>query len=153
MTSKSKDKQKMNKTTLYPKITHDCQWYIIDADSKTLGRLATEAARILVGKNSPEYNPSRDIKNALIIINADKIKISGRKRFDKFYHHHSGQVGGMKLETFNELQNRIPGRVIEKAIRGMLPKGPLGRQLFTKLKVYKGDEHPHNAQQPKIINI
>lgn len=89
----------------------------------------------------------------MIIINADKIEISGKKRFDKFYRHHSGQVGGMKLETFNELQNRIPGRVIEKAIRGMLPKGPLGRQLFTKLKVYKDSEHPHNAQRPKIVNI
>lgn len=143
----------MNKTTLYPTIKHDCQWYIIDADSKTLGRLATEAARILVGKNSPEYNPSRDIKNALIIINADKIEVTGKKRSDKFYRHHSGQVGGMKLETFNELQNRIPGRVIEKAVRGMLPKGPLGRHLFTKLKVYKSSEHPHNAQQPKIVNI
>ena len=143
----------MNKTTLYPTIKNDCQWYIIDADSKTLGRLATEAARILVGKNSPEYNPSRDIKSALIIINADKVEVTGKKRSDKFYRHHSGQVGGMKLETFNELQNRIPGRVIEKAVRGMLPKGPLGRHLFTKLKVYKSSEHPHNAQQPKIVNI
>jgi large subunit ribosomal protein L13 len=89
----------------------------------------------------------------LIIINADKIQISGKKKFDKFYHNHSGQVGGMKIETFNELQERVPGRVIEKSIRGMLPKGPLGRHLFTKLKVYKGKEHPHNAQQPKTINI
>jgi|TARA_B110000977_G_C10856909_1_gene408116 large subunit ribosomal protein L13 len=143
----------MNKTTLYPSIEHDIQWYIIDANSKTLGRLATEAARILVGKNSPSYNPSRDIKNALIIINADKIEISGKKKFDKFYRNHSGQVGGMRLETFNELQQRVPGRVIEKSIKGMLPKGPLGRQLFTKLKVYKGSEHPHNAQQPTIVNI
>jgi large subunit ribosomal protein L13 len=143
----------MNKTTLYPTIEHDVQWYIIDANSKTLGRLATEAARILVGKNSPSYNPSRDIKNALIIINADKVEISGKKKFDKFYHHHSGQVGGMKLETFNELQQRIPGKVIEKSIKGMLPKGALGRQLFTKLKVYKGNKHPHNAQKPTIVNI
>ena len=143
----------MNKTTLYPMIEHDVQWYIIDANSKTLGRLATEAARILVGKNSPSYNPSRDIKNALIIINADKVEISGKKKFNKLYHHHSGQVGGMKLETFNELQERIPGRVIEKSIKGMLPKGALGRQLFTKLKVYKGNKHPHNAQKPTIVNI
>ena len=143
----------MNKTTLYPAIEHDCQWYIIDAESKTLGRLATEAARILVGKNLPSYNPSRNIKNALIVINADKIQISGKKRFDKFYRHHSGQVGGMKLETFNELQQRMPGRVVEKVIKGMLPKGPLGRELFTKLKVYKGDQHPHTAQKPEIVNI
>jgi len=143
----------MNKTTLYPAIEHDCQWYIIDAESKTLGRLATEAARILVGKNLPSYNPSRNIKNALIVINADKIQISEKKRFDKFYRHHSGQVGGMKLETFNELQQRMPGRVVEKAIKGMLPKGPLGRELFTKLKVYKGDQHPHTAQKPEIVNI
>ena len=112
-----------------------------------------EAARILVGKNLPSYNPSRNIKNALIVINADKIQISGKKRFDKFYRHHSGQVGGMKLETFNELQQRMPGRVVEKAIKGMLPKGPLGRELFTKLKVYKGDQHPHTAQKPEIVNI
>ena len=110
-------------------------------------------ARILVGKNLPSYNPSRNIKNALIVINADKIQISGKKRFDKFYRHHSGQVGGMKLETFNELQQRMPGRVVEKAIKGMLPKGPLGRELFTKLKVYKGDQHPHTAQKPEIVNI
>jgi large subunit ribosomal protein L13 len=143
----------MNKTTLYPIIKHDVQWYIIDAHSKTLGRLATTATKILLGKNSPNYNTSRDIKHGLIIINADKIQISGKKKFDKFYHNHSGQVGGMKIETFNELQERVPGRVIEKSIRGMLPKGPLGRHLFTKLKVYKGKEHPHNAQQPKTINI
>jgi len=143
----------MNKTTLYPAINHDCQWYIIDAESKTLGRLATQAARILLGKNLPSYNPSRDIKNALIIINADKIKVSGKKQLDKFYRNHSGQVGGMRIETFDELQKRVPGRVIEKAIKGMLPKGPLGRQLFTKLKVYKGSQHPHNAQKPEIVNI
>ena len=128
----------MNKTTLYPTINEDCRWYIIDAESKTLGRLATEAAKILIGKNSPDYNPSRNLKNGLIVINAEKVQISGKKRTDKFYRHHSGQVGGMKLETFAELQNRIPGRVIEKSIKGMLPKGALGRQLFTKLKVYKG---------------
>lgn len=143
----------MNKTTLYPTIKHDCKWYIIDAESKTLGRLATEAARILVGKNLPSYNPSRDIKNAVIIINADKVEISGKKGLNKFYRHHSGQVGGMKLETFNELQERLPGRVVEKAIKGMLPKGPLGRHLYTKLKVYKGNQHPHSAQKPEIVNI
>ena len=143
----------MNKTTLHPETKDDCQWYVMDADSKTLGRLATEAAKILLGKNSPHYNPSRDIGNGLIIINAEKIRVSGKKETDKFYRHHSGQVGGMKLETFSELQARIPGRVIEKSIKGMLPKGPLGRHLFTKLKVYKGTEHPHNAQQPKTVNI
>jgi large subunit ribosomal protein L13 len=143
----------MNKTTLYPAIEHDCQWYIIDAESKTLGRLATESARILVGKNLPSYNPSRNIKNALIIINADKVRITGKKRFDKFYRHHSGQVGGLKLETFNELQQRMPGRIVEKAVKGMLPKGPLGREFFTKLRVYKGSQHPHTAQKPEIVNL
>ena len=143
----------MNRTTLHPKIEQNCQWYIIDADSKTLGRLATEAAKILVGKNSPNYNPSMDSKNGLIVINAEKIKVSGKKQLDKFYRRHSGQVGGMKLETFDELQNRLPGKVIEKAIKGMLPKGPLGRHLYTKLKVYKGDQHPHSAQNPEIVNI
>ena len=129
------------------------EWVIIDAESKTLGRLATEAAKILIGKNSPDYNPSRNLKNGLIVINAEKIQISGKKTTDKFYRHHSGQVGGMKLETFAELQNRIPGRVIEKSIKGMLPKGALGRQLFTKLKVYKGSEHPHSSQKPKTVII
>ena len=143
----------MSKTTLYPENKDGCQWYVVDADSKTLGRLATEAAKILLGMNSPNYNPSKDIGNGLIIINAEKIKISGNKETDKFYRHHSGQVGRMKLETFAELQARIPGRVIEKSIKGMLPKGSLGRHLFTRLKVYKGSEHPHSAQQPKIINI
>ena len=143
----------MNKTTLYPTINEDCRWYIIDAESKTLGRLATEAAKILIGKNSPDYNPSRNLKNGLIVINAEKVQISGKKRTDKFYRHHSGQVGGMKLETFAELQNRIPGRVIEKSIKGMLPKGALGRNLFTRLKVYKGNEHPHHAQQPKNVIV
>ena len=94
-----------------------------------------------------------DSKNGLIVINAEKIKVSGKKQLDKFYRRHSGQVGGMKLETFDELQNRLPGKVIEKAIKGMLPKGPLGRHLYTKLKVYKGDQHPHNAQNPEIVNI
>ena len=143
----------MNKTTLYPSIEHDIQWYIIDANSKTLGRLATEAARILVGKNSPSYNPSRDIKNALIIINADKIEISGKKKFDKFYRNHSGQVGGMRLETFNELQQRVPGRVIEKSIKGMLPKNKLGAEIYRNLRVIIGSEHNHEAQKPKTINI
>ena len=90
----------MNKTNLYPTVKED--WYIIDADSKTLGRLSTEAAKILVGKNSPNYNPSRDLKNGVIVINADKIQITGKKKTDKFYRHHSGQVGGMKIETFQE---------------------------------------------------
>tara|TARA_B110001450_G_scaffold136074_1_gene127794 strand:+ start:17076 stop:17507 length:432 start_codon:yes stop_codon:yes gene_type:complete len=143
----------MNKTTLYPTTKDGCQWYIIDADSKTLGRLASEAARILLGKNSPNYNPSRNIGNGLIIINAEKIQVTGKKETDKFYRRHSGQVGGMKLETFGELRDRMPGRVIEKSIKGMLPKGPLGRQLFTQLKVYKGSEHPHSAQQPTTVNI
>ena len=141
----------MNKTTLYPTVKED--WYIIDADSKTLGRLSTEAAKILVGKNSPSYNPSRDLKNGVIIINADKINVTGKKKTDKFYRDHSGQVGGMKIETFEELQSRMPGRVIERSIKGMLPKGALGRSLFTRLKVYKGKEHPHQAQQPKTVII
>ena len=143
----------MNKTTLYPAIEHDCQWYIIDAESKTLGRLATESARILVGKNLPSYNPSRNIKNALIIINADKIRITGKKRFDKFYRHHSGQVGGLKLETFNELQQRMPGRIVEKAVKGMLPKNRLGRALFNNLHAVEGTEHKIEAQKPTVIKL
>ena len=106
-----------------------------------------EEKEIILTNEEKPYNLKKITNKIMIII------INKKKKFDKFYRNHSGQVGGMRLETFNELQQRVPGRVIEKSIKGMLPKGPLGRQLFTKLKVYKGSEHPHNAQQPTIVNI
>lgn len=143
----------MNKTLFYTKPEDMYQWFIIDANLQTLGRLSTEVSRILTGKTDVLYSPGQHIKNAVIIVNAEKISVTGKKRTDKFYRRHSGRPGGMTIETFNELQNRIPARIIEKAVKGMLPKGPLGRQLFTKLKVYKGPEHPHKAQNPKQVNL
>jgi len=107
----------------------------------------------LTGKNDPGYHPSQKIRNAVVIINAEKIQISGKKRYDKFYRRYSGYQGGMTIETFDELQKRIPSRILEKAVKGMLPNGPLGRTLFTKLKVYKGNKHPHSAQKPEFVNI
>ena len=108
---------------------------------------------ILLGKNNPHYNPSQNIHQGVIIINAEKINVTGKKETDKFYYRHSGTPGGLTIETFRELQNRLPTRIIEKSVKGMLPKGSLGRELFTKLKIYKGPSHPHIAQNPKKINI
>jgi large subunit ribosomal protein L13 len=143
----------MNKTIVDIKKDNDYKWYLVDAESKTLGRLASEVSRILTGKNDPGYHPSQKIRNAVVIINAEKIQISGKKRYDKFYRRYSGYQGGMTIETFDELQKRIPSRILEKAVKGMLPNGPLGRTLFTKLKVYKGNKHPHSAQKPELVNI
>ncbi|CAM9094034.1 unnamed protein product [Choristocarpus tenellus] len=129
------------------------QWYLINAENKCLGRLATEVAKILRGKNKSFYLPSQDIADYVIIINANKILVSGKKSTQKIYFRHSGYPGGKTLETFENLQIRLPERIIEKAIKGMLPKTRLGRKLFTKLKVYKNQTHPHISQKPKIINI
>jgi large subunit ribosomal protein L13 len=143
----------MNKTIVETKKNKDHKWYVVDAESKTLGRLASEISKILTGKNSPIYHPSQKIRNAVVVINSEKIQISGKKRYDKFYRRYSGYQGGMTIETFDELQKRIPSRIIEKSVKGMLPSGPLGRDLFTKLKVYKGEHHPHIAQKPELVNI
>ena len=143
----------MNKTIVETKKNTDYKWYLVDAESKTLGRLASEVSKILTGKNNPIYHPSQKIRNAVVVINSEKIQISGKKRYDKFYRRYSGYQGGMTIETFDELQKRIPSRIIEKSVKGMLPNGPLGRDLFTKLKVYKGEKHPHIAQKPELVNI
>ena len=143
----------MNKTTFITKEDNKYDWFLIDANSATLGRLSTEISRILLGKNNPHYNPSQNIHQGVIIINAEKINVTGKKETDKFYYRHSGTPGGLTIETFRELQNRLPTRIIEKSVKGMLPKGSLGRELFTKLKIYKGPSHPHTAQNPKKINI
>lgn len=143
----------MNKTIFTNKEKNKYDWFLIDADSITLGRISTEISRILLGKNSPYYDPSQSIQHGIIVINAEKITVTGKKETDKFYYRHSGTPGGLTIETFKELQNRIPSRIIEKSVKGMLPKGSLGRELFTKLKVYKGPNHPHKAQNPKQINI
>jgi large subunit ribosomal protein L13 len=143
----------MNKTTLINKEKNRYDWFLIDANSATLGRLSSEISKILLGKNSSHYNPSQNIQQGVIVINAEKISVTGKKETDKFYYRHSGTPGGLTIETFRELQDRIPSRIIEKSVKGMLPKGSLGRELFTKLKVYKGSVHPHTSQNPKKINI
>jgi len=143
----------MNKTIVETKKNTNYKWYLVDAESKTLGRLASEVSKILTGKNNPIYHPSQKIRNAVVVINSEKIQISGKKRYDKFYRRYSGYQGGMTIETFDELQKRITSRIIEKSVKGMLPNGPLGRDLFTKLKVYKGENHPHIAQKPELVNI
>jgi large subunit ribosomal protein L13 len=129
------------------------QWFIIDAKDKCLGRLATEVVKILRGKTKIYYSPSQDTGDYVIIINAKEIKVTGNKTTQKTYMRHSGRPGGKTIETFEQLQARIPERILEKAIKGMLPKNRLGRTLFTKLKVYEGDSHPHMAQEPQIINL
>jgi large subunit ribosomal protein L13 len=125
----------------------------VDAENQTLGRLASEVASVLRGKNKPCYTPHLDAGDFVIVINADKIRVSGNKPTQKLYRRHSGRPGGMKTETFAHLQARIPERIVEKAIKGMLPHNALGRQLFRKLKVYKGTEHPHAAQKPQVLAL
>lgn len=143
----------MNKTLFPTTKENNCTWFLFDAQSKTLGRLSTEISRVLLGKNDTEYTPSHNINHGVIVINAEKINVTGKKINDKFYYRHSGRPGGLTIETFKEVQNRIPSRILEKSVKGMLPKGPLGRKLFTKLKVYKGSVHPHQAQNPKQIQL
>jgi large subunit ribosomal protein L13 len=143
----------MNKTPLPSIETLERQWYLVDAENQTLGRLASEVAQVLRGKNKPTYTPHLDTGDFVIVINADKIRVSGNKPTQKLYRRHSGRPGGMKTETFAHLQARIPERIVEKAIKGMLPHNSLGRQLFRKLKVYKGTEHPHAAQQPQALAL
>lgn len=143
----------MNKT-LVPKLESiEKKWYVVDAENQRLGRLATEIANILRGKNKPTYTPHLDTGDYVIVVNADKVVVTGRKTEQKLYRRHSGRPGGMKIETFAKLQQRIPERIIEKAVKGMLPKNSLGRSLFTNLKVYSGATHPHEAQKPEVLNI
>lgn len=128
-------------------------WYVIDASGKTLGRLCSELAFRLRGKHKPVYTPHVDTGDYLVVINADKINVTGKKLQDKIYHHHTGYIGNLKSESLGSLLARKPERVIEKGVKGMLPKNPLGRAMFRKLKVYAGPEHPHAAQQPKVLDI
>lgn len=143
----------MNKTYLPPQDSLERSWYVVDATDQRLGRLASEIAMILRGKNKPEYTPHMDTGGFVIVINADKVKVTGKKRTQKLYRRQSGRPGGMKTETFAQLQARLPERIIEHAVKGMLPKNSLGRQLFTKLNVYAGADHPHQAQKPQEIKI
>ena len=128
-------------------------WFVIDAEDKVLGRLATEIARRLRGKHKAEYTPHVDTGDYIVVINADKVAVTGNKVKNKMYHHHTGYPGGLKSVNFEKLQATKPEMIIEKAVKGMLPKNPLGRDMFRKLKVYAGAEHNHAAQQPKALEI
>ena len=143
----------MNKTSTPSIDSISRQWYLVDAENQTLGRLATEVASVLRGKTKPYFTPHLDTGDFVVVVNADKIRVTGKKSEQKLYRRHSGRPGGMKIETFASLQNRIPERIIEKAVKGMLPHNALGRQLFRKLKVYRGADHPHIAQKPQILKL
>ncbi len=132
-------------------VKHD--WYIIDAEGKTLGRMATEIAHRLRGKHKPEYTPHVDTGDYIVVINAEKVRVTGNKGSDKMYHRHTGYIGGLKSMSFNKLIEKAPERVIQTAVKGMLPRGPLGRAMFKKMKVYAGDAHPHSAQQPQELSL
>lgn len=128
-------------------------WYVIDAQDKILGRLATEIARRLRGKHKPQYTPHVDTGDYIIVINAEKIAVTGNKESDKIYHHHTGYVGHLKSVNLGKLRQTFPSRIINKAVEGMLPKNSLGRAMFKKLKVYSGPTHNHQAQQPKTLEL
>lgn len=129
------------------------EWYVVDATDKVLGRLAAEVARRLRGKHKPIFTPHVDTGDFIVVINADKVRVTGNKSDAKVYHRHSGYPGGIYSTTFRKMQGRFPERVVEKAVKGMLPKGPLGSAMFRKLKVYAGAAHPHGPQQPKPLEI
>ena len=128
-------------------------WFVVDASDKTLGRLASEIAHRLRGKHKPEYTPHVDTGDYIVVINADKIRVTGNKAQDKMYYRHSGYPGGLYETNFRKLQDRFPERPLELAVKGMLPKGPLGYAMLKKLKVYAGSEHPHAAQMPQTLNV
>lgn len=143
----------MMKTFSANAATLERTWYVIDAKSQVLGRLASEIARRLRGKHKPHYTPHVDTGDYIVVVNAGMVKVTGRKATDKVYYSHSGYPGGIKSITFEKLLKKAPEQVIEKAVKGMLPKGPLGRAMFRKLKVYAGPEHKHAAQQPQKLEI
>ena len=129
------------------------KWYVVDAEGCTLGRLASGVASVLRGKNKPQFTPHVDTGDYVIIVNADKVKVTGKKMDQKIYYHHSDYVGGMKETTLKEMMAKHPERVIEHAVKGMLPKGPLGREMYTKLFVYAGPDHKHAAQKPEALTF
>lgn len=128
-------------------------WYVIDADGKTLGRMATEIATRLRGKHKPEYTPHVDTGDYIVVVNAEKVRVTGNKAKDKMYYRHTGYIGGIKSLSFEKMIEKAPERTIESAVKGMLPKGPLGRAMYKKLKVYAGTEHPHAAQLPQELTL
>ena len=141
------------KTFMASPATIDRKWYVVDATDMTLGRLASEVAKVLRGKNKPIFTPHIDTGDYVIVINAEKIVVSGKKMEQKLYHTHSAYVGGFKTATLKEMIEKKPEKVVELAVAGMLPKGPLGREMYTKLHVYAGAEHPHAAQKPEVLTF
>ena len=141
------------KTFMASPATIDRKWYVVDAEGQTLGRFASEVAKVLRGKNKPIFTPHIDCGDYVIIINADKVTVTGKKLDQKIYYHHSDYVGGMKETTLREKMNKKPEEVVELAVKGMLPKGPLGRQMYKKLFVYAGSEHNHAAQKPEVLTF
>ena len=129
------------------------QWYVIDAEGKPLGRLASECARVLRGKHKPEYTPHVDTGDYIVVVNADKVAVTGKKATDKMYHHHTGYIGNLKSVSFEKMQEKAPGRVIQLAVKGMLPKNALGREMIRKLKIYSGTDHRHAAQTPQPLEL
>ncbi|NNC54666.1 MAG: 50S ribosomal protein L13 [Pseudomonadales bacterium] len=132
-------------------VQHD--WYVVDATNKTLGRIASAIAHRLRGKHKPEYTPHVDTGDYIVVINAEKVAVTGNKASDKIYHSHTGYPGGLKSMSFEKLIEKAPERTIQGAVKGMLPRNPLGRAMFSKLKVYAGAEHPHTAQQPQVLEL
>ncbi len=143
----------MNKTIVTKPADVKRDWYVVDAEGKTLGRLASEVAKILRGKHKPIYSPAVDCGDFVIIINAEKIHVTGRRLDQKKYYHHSGYMGGLTEVTLRQQLDRYPSRVLESAVRGMLPRTKLGRKMIKKLKVYAGPDHPHWAQQPELLEL
>ncbi|MDO4463296.1 MAG: 50S ribosomal protein L13 [Bacillota bacterium] len=141
------------KTFMASPATIERKWYVVDATNMTLGRLASEVAKVLRGKNKAIFTPHIDTGDYVIVVNADKVKVTGKKLDQKIYYHHSDYVGGMKEATLREMMAKKPEKVVELAVKGMLPKGPLGRQMYTKLHVYAGPEHQHAAQKPEVLTF
>ena len=140
--------------TYIPKATSlDRQWFVIDASGKVLGKVATAAANVLTGKRKPTYTPFLDTGDHVVVINADQVVLTGKKETDKLYRHHSGFMGGLKSRMARDVRQEHPARIVEEAVRGMLPKTKLGRAMFLKLKVYPGAKHPHQAQKPQPLNL
>ncbi len=139
--------QSVNKESM----SHD--WYVVDADSKTLGRLSTQIANRLRGKHKPEFTPHVDNGDYIVVINAEKIHVTGKKETDKLYHHHTGFPGGIKSIALEKMRERSPEKILKNAVKGMMPKNKLGRAMFLKLKVYAGSSHPHSAQQPMALEL
>ncbi len=143
----------MNKTYMAKPDEVERNWYVVDAAGKTLGRLASEIAKVLRGKHKPEFTPHVDTGDYVIVVNAEKVELTGNKWKDKIHYNHSNYPGGLKQTPYEELRKKKPAFIVEKAVKGMLPHNRLGRQIFKKLKVYEGPDHPHEAQQPKELEL